>query len=601
MIVKMKKATVIGLKQNSEQILSSLQDLGVVDIIQLKDDYDSETIDKLQSEKNAIVNTLKLLVQAESSDKGKPEGITPEKIITRVAEIQNRLEAIQEARRKRIHQIEMLEPLGEFDPQKVVALRNQGFHLQFFKIHESMYDPASEDFKDYELREIVRSDKKVYFGTIGVKPLESPYYEALNLPELSLSELQRDIESMDTEKEKLLEELESLATLKHALEKAWVQTENEFNYQRAINQEIVQDELFYLQGWIPESKWDELQNLSDETGFILLLEEPGEDEVPPTTHQNKTTGNVGESLIYIYDTPAYRDLDPSSTVFIFFSIFFGMIISDVGYGLMLLGLTYWLVRGSKKGIILFRKLCFTISLSTILFGILSASYFAIKIDPQSAIGKFLYMIAPLWRDSTTKDGLLDSMFISLWVGVINLGWVNFYKAIHDKKYAQLGWIPALIGLIPLFKILFGVQLEGWEKTVKLWPLFGGILFIAAGTAIETKASIGGRISAFGAAVYSVVQLIADMLSFLRIFALAMAGAKMAETFNMLFGMIYDGAGMILGLTIGILVLILGHIINLVLNIMGGVIHGLRLNFIESYHWCLEGGGKRYNPFRKLSL
>ena len=599
MIVKMKKATVIGLKQNSEKIVSSLQDLGLVDIIQTRDDHDSEVINKLQAEKNAILNTLKILAQAKSGDKKMPEGITPQKIITRVAEIRNRLEEIQETRRKRIHQIEVLEPYGEFDPRKVVAFREQGIYMQFFKTHESMYDPENEDLKDYDLSEIACTNQKVYFCTIGTKPLEAPKYEEVPVPEKSLNDLRDEIQIMDRERKELLEELESLATLKHDLEKTWVRTENQFNYQKALNQEVIQDELFYLQGWIPESKRNDLRRLSDEAGFIVLQEDPAEDEVPPTAHKNKTAGNIGESLIYIYDTPTYRDLDPSSTVFIFFSIFFGMIIADVGYGLMLLGLTFWLIRGSRKNVVLFRKLCLTISLSTILFGVLTASYFAIKIDPLSSIGRIVYTLAPLWRDSTTKGGLLDAMFISLWVGVINLSWVNLYKAIHNKKFAQLGWIPALIGLIPLFKILFGVELTGWEKTVHLWPLYGGILLVALGTAIETKASIGGRISAFGAAIYTVVQLIADMLSFLRIFALAMAGAKMAETFNMLFGMIYDGAGMIVGLTVGVLVLIFGHIINLVLNIMGGVIHGLRLNFIESYHWCLEGGGKQYNPFRKL--
>ncbi|MBN1347854.1 hypothetical protein JXJ21_00445 [candidate division KSB1 bacterium] len=600
MLAKMKKATVIGLHQNAEKITASLQDIGVVDIIELKADESSEIIDKLQAEKSAIINTLKILSQTEPEGKRKSGNLAPQAVIARVAEIRSRLEEIQEQRRKIQNQIETLEPLGEFDPQKIESIREQGFHIQFFKIQETRFDPQAETLADYDVNEISRTNQKVFFCTMGSKSLELPQAEEISLPAKSLNDLRREVETMNWETKELQQELNNLASTKKELQKAWISTENQFNYQKAMTQHVIEDELFYLQGWVPETREAELNKLSDDAGFVLHLDEPDEAEQPPTTHENSTAGQIGESLIYIYDTPAYRDLDPSKTVFLFFSIFFGMIIADVGYGLMLLGLTLALIRGKKHSLRLFRRLSITISLSTILFGILTASFFAVKIDPGTTIGRFIYTLAPLYRDTTSKSGLLDAMFISLWVGVINLSWVNLYKVIHDKKFAQLGWIPALVGLIPLFKILFGVELTGWEKTAQLYPLYGGILFVAVGTAIETRASFGGRITGFASSLYTVIQLIADMLSFLRIFALAMAGAKMAETFNMLFSMIYDSSGVIVGLILGGLVLIIGHVINLVLNIMGGVIHGLRLNFIESYHWCLDGGGKKYNPFRKLS-
>lgn len=599
MLVKMKKASIVGLASKATEIIEVLQDLGVVDIIELNSEYDSARIDRLQSEKNKIMNTLKYLANSQPAEADENDKKSPGEIIQETSEIRGRLEAMQEERRKYARQIETWSLFGDFEPKQVLALKNKGVFVQFFKASESVFSPENEAFADYEVKVIQQQAQKVYFLTVGFQPLETTVFEEIPLPDYGLNTLKDKLDSLTKEQKSLEQKLGTLAAQKKQLGQEWIQTENQYNFQKAVAHQVVEGELFYLQGWVPEDKVELLKTASDENNFMLLLDDPQPDENPPTTHKNKTAGELGESLIYIYDTPAYRDIDPSSTVFIFFSMFFGMIIADAGYGLILLAFTLGLLRGQSQGMKLFRKLSLVTSLSTTLFGILTASYFAIKIDGSTALGNFLYSIAPLYRDSSAKAGLMSSMFISLWVGVINLSWVNLYKAYHDKKISVLGWIPALIGLIPLFKLLFGVEWTGWEKVVGLYPLYGGVLFVALFTAIETKTSFGGKVGAFANSLYTVVQLIADLLSFLRIFALAMAGAKMAETFNMLFKMMLDGGGVVLGFTVGILVLILGHSINLVLNIMGGVIHGLRLNFIESYHWCLDGGGKQYNPLQKL--
>jgi len=599
MLKKMKKATIVGLAEKAPEIIEALQELGVVDIIQLNDDYDSGQIDKLQSEKNSIMNTLKLLAAEKTPVTTVSGEATPAEVIQRTVKIRARLDEIQEDRRRRFRQIEIWSFFGDFDPARVMALQEQGVHVQFFRASESQFFPESDTFAQHDVIVISRSAQKVFFCTIGVTPLSSPLFEEIPLPDLGLTDLEKQIDELAAEEKELNHELRELSAQKQVLANAWIDVENHYNFQRAIAQQVINGELFYVQGWVPDGSVSALKQLSDENGFILLLAEPAPKENPPTAHKNSTVGEIGESLIYIYDTPSYYDIEPSSMVFIFFSIFFGMIISDAGYGALLLLLSLGLIRGKSKGLKLFRTLSITISCSTILFGILTASYFAISINPESFIGKIVYTLAPLYRNTSEKEGLMSSMFISLWIGVINLSFVNIYKAYHERRISSIGWVPALIGLIPLFKLLFGVEWQGWEKTVQLWPLYGGVLFVAIFTAIETKTSLGGRMGAFGNAIYTVVQLVADLLSFLRIFALAMAGAKMAETFNMLFKMIYDGGGIIVGFTLGVFVLIIGHVINLVLNIMGGVIHGLRLNFIESYHWCLDGGGKKYDPLRKL--
>lgn len=599
MLKKMKKTSIIGLAKNATKIIEALQELGVVDIIQLNKDYDASTIDKLQSEKNSIINTIKYLAATPATEKLSGEEKQAAEIIQRTTEVRARLDAMSEERRKRQKQIEIWSNFGDFAPEKIIGLQKQNVFVQFFRASEAVFSTYNEDFTNYEVVEIARKSQKVYFMTMGTKPLDSPFYEEFPLPDMGLNALEKELAALENDKKALENEIKELALQKNKLIHTFVSKENQFNFQKALAQQVISGELFYLQGWVPEDSIVPLKKLSDETGFILLSEEPGESDQPPTTHKNSTIGEMGESLIYIYDTPGYQDIDPSSTVFIFFSIFFGMIIADVGYGSLILLMSLWLIRGTSRGMQLFRKLSITLSISTILMGVLTASYFAIPINPESAIGKIIHSVAFLYNDTSQREGLMSAMFVSLWVGIFNISWVNIYKAYHNKKLSPLGWVPALIGLIPLLKLLFGVPWSGWENVVGLWPLYIGIGFVAIMTAIETKTSLGGRIGAFAFSIYTVVQLIADLLSYLRIFALAMAGAKMAETFGMLFSMIMDGAGMVVGLTVGIVVLLIGHSINLVLNIMGGVIHGLRLNFIESYHWCLDGGGKQYNPLKTI--
>jgi V/A-type H+-transporting ATPase subunit I len=94
-------------------------------------------------------------------------------------------------------------------------------------------------------------------------------------------------------------------------------------------------------------------------------------------------------------------------------------------------------------------------------------------------------------------------------------------------------------------------------------------------------------------IMSAIAIFGDALSYLRLYALALAGAIVASTFNLF--------GTSLGLIIGGLVIIIGHFVNINLCIMGGVIHGLRLNFIEWYHYCFEGGGRLFNPLRRLKI
>ncbi|MBN2091498.1 hypothetical protein JW964_17935 [candidate division KSB1 bacterium] len=599
MLKKMKKASIIGLAKNATKITEALQELGVVDIIQINKDYDAGSIEKLQSEKNSIINTIKYLAATPVTEKLSSDDKQAAEIIQRTTDVRSRLDAIVEERRKRQKQIEIWSNFGDFEPEKIISLQKQNIYIQFFRASEAVFSTYNEDLANYDVVEIARKSQKVFFMTMGTVPLDSPFYEELPLPDLGLIALEKELAGFEDERKSLENEIKELAVQKEKLIQSFVIKENQYNFQKALAQQVINGELFYLQGWVPEDSITPLKKLSDDTGFILLAEEPAEDDTPPTTHKNSTLGEMGESLIYIYDTPAYQDIDPSSTVFIFFSIFFGMIISDAGYGAILLLLSLWLIRGQSKGAQLFRKLSITLSISTILMGILTASYFAIRVNPESSIGKIIHSVAFLYNDTTQREGLMSAMFISLWAGIANISWVNIYKAYHNKKISPLGWIPALIGLIPMLKLLFGVPWSGWENVVGLWPLYGGIGFVAIMTAIETKTSLGGRIGAFAFSIYTVVQLIADLLSYLRIFALAMAGAKMAETFGMLFSMIMDGAGLVAGLTLGVIVLLIGHSINLVLNIMGGVIHGLRLNFIESYHWCLDGGGKQYNPLKTI--
>jgi V/A-type H+-transporting ATPase subunit I len=267
-----------------------------------------------------------------------------------------------------------------------------------------------------------------------------------------------------------------------------------------------------------------------------------------------------------------------------------MIVGDGGYGLILLALTLYFrkkMNQSEGGQRIFRLL-FTISISTICWGIISCTWFAIdmnKISPDSSFS-FLKKLKNFQICDTSNNNFM--MLLALYIGVVHLNLAHIVQIIRQWGstviLANLGWIIGLWGgtlhlhlAHPAGKYLFFLGL--------------GLVFLFS----STSKNIFKHIAEGLLGLLGISQTFADVMSYLRLFALGLAGTVMGSIFNQLGADMQAAVPGIFGYVLMILIVFFGHTLNLAMAVMGGFIHGLRLNFLEFYRYCFEGTGHDYRP------
>ena len=196
-------------------------------------------------------------------------------------------------------------------------------------------------------------------------------------------------------------------------------------------------------------------------------------------------------------------------------------------------------------------------------------------------------------DFSTKEGQNQIMLLSIIFGMIHISMSLIIKFRNTRDYAALGWVPVIWGGYFLISSRMG---KGVDNPIALYIMILGLLVVFLFS--SKRKNILLRLLEGLNGLLGIVQIFSDILSYLRLFALGIATVYMAQTFNMLAGNIVQGLSWV-GYLFAIPLLFAGHLINLMLAIMGGVIHGLRLNFLEWYRWCFVGDGLVYRPFRKL--
>ncbi|MBI3901082.1 MAG: V-type ATP synthase subunit I, partial [Chlamydiia bacterium] len=403
----------------------------------------------------------------------------------------------------------------------------------------------------------------------------------------------------------------------------------------------LEDTIFAIEAWTPTNRVEELKAIVK--GLHVLCEEVAIEplDLMPTCIENKGLKKVGEDLIYIYDVPSSQDKDPSTWILFFFSLFFAIIIADGGYGLIFLILSVILKwkLGPKASLQMkrFTKLSFILSLMTIGWGCATASFFGIEIGPDNPFRKssFIHYLAQKKADyhlqreddtyhsyfssfpqvATAKDGhdflvktkylkegktrykaledfYLNSLLeISLIVGILHLSTSILRNMVRNP--AALGWIFFMIGGYVYFPIYLNVTTianvfhfvsKEMAEILGLFCLGFGPFLVFVISLIEGKRWMALHELTNG------IQVFSDVLSYLRLYALALAGIVMAETMN-------DTLGIELGFLGTFLVVGVGHMINISMSVMSATIHGLRLNFLEWYRYSFEGGGRLFNPLR----
>jgi V/A-type H+/Na+-transporting ATPase subunit I len=374
---------------------------------------------------------------------------------------------------------------------------------------------------------------------------------------------------------------------------------------------------FIAEGWVPK---DDIGAISDNIvrasgGKAFVTELPVETgkDVVPVEYDNIGFAKPSQLLMDTYARPRYTELDPTLIVAIIFPIFFGLILGDVGYGLILLAMSIGLwkllkdTEGEAQQLI---GVLFIASISTIICGVLYSEVFGFKIPGLEPILPSRHL--NIGGEGGHGPAIPELMIMVIWVGVATitlgriLGIVN--HALHDHGshrikavLANLGWIMVLWGLLILI----------WSfVALPLMPDLTGMPPVVLGLSLPALAGLAmmllGIIFIVRESTLEIIELptiLSHVLSFARIVGIGLSSVAIAMVINFIaIGLIIEPQlehltifGVVL-VIIGALVFIIGHLLNTVLGVLGAGIQSLRLNYIEFFTKFYKGGGKKYNPF-----
>lgn len=409
-----------------------------------------------------------------------------------------------------------------------------------------------------------------------------------------LTELEAELDAVNEQLEDLEAERESLTRWIALLESKLAAVEDAAHFQWAQRCTMDDAPLFVLQAWVPAADVSRVEACARARGLELRITDPELGDHPPTLLVNGPLLEAGQSLVTFYQLPPYGSWDPSLPVLVSFALFFAIILSDAGYGMLLAVLVPFLWRplGASRAGIGRRGLLMLLAGGSVVWGILAGSYFGWSPAPESWAGRLRAL----------HVGDFDLMMrLTLLIGVLHLGGANLARAWQwrgsGQAWAPLGWVGMMLG--GYLGWLAGEQAGLLSFAQALFIVGVGLVLCFAGQG--RLGERGGLWRRLGGGLLALVgnlsRLFGDVLSYLRLFALGLASTSLAETFNQLAqsaSRTLAGAGMLAA----VLILIAGHALNFLLGLMGGVVHGLRLNFIEFYNWGLTGEGYPFRPFRK---
>ncbi len=623
MIVPMKKVSLVILAKERDEALSRLGELGVLHIE--KHSVQSEGLQKLLETKQKTEQALSILRSYQKqSDKGEPEkrpssekkeatpkgSLSAQEVRQRVLSLVEERKNLQEALAADQKEASRLEPWGPWNPADLDYLKEKGIVLIPYELPRRVYERVE---KTARLIVLSRDATVVRCVALG-EPIEgeSPF----PLPALPLSELQ---ERMQRRKERLQAievELTELALYFSSLEKEIGRLRQEIEFEMArLSLTTTEDtpealSIAWLTGYVPVDLAGKLKRAAAEYGWALIMDDPGDTDAPPTLIKNNPFVRIIQPVFDLLGTvPGYREYDISLSFLLFFSLFFAMIMGDAGYGALLLGASLWFAVKNKRqhgvvpdGI----RLLLLLSSATIGWGAITGTWFAISYEQLPGFLQSL-VIPPFRPDPSLsakeanrliQQNIKHLCFIIGTVQLVLAHIKNIKKNLPSlTAVAQLGWLTMVAGLYFLVLNLVLDKNAFPVPPFALWMIGGGLAtyFIFA----EQKGgnffkNILTSVANFLPTFLSAVSSFSDIISYIRLFAVGLAGYAIGESFN---AMALGFASPLVRIVAGSLILIAGHGLNLAMSALSVVVHGVRLNMLEySGHLGMEWSGVKYVPF-----
>ena len=569
MIAKMTQYSFILLHGDKESFLSELQQLGVVDITRSTkpvDTFSQSLLDNIATLRQDIDCTVK--------------GSDPT------------LEELEAGRNAILQEIDDVTPWGEYDRERLAP-----FGLHYYTVAAKKFDPAWAE--QYALQTVAEEDGTVWFVIVGDNagfPLRE-----LPAPQHTPAELAPMLENQDDRiamHRAILEERKgNLPKMEKHLQNMQADLDRYLAGVAAVP--AAENTIDTLIGFAPSENDAAVTEFLDRSGVFYLKDQAKVEENPPIKFKNNKFVKMFEVLTDMYGRPSYDGFDPTPFIAVFFLLFFALCMGDAGYGLVLIlvGLLLKKVDSFKD----MAPLVVTLGIATVVVGFFLHTFFSIDIAQWKCFEGIRWLFLP-----DEIAGYAGGMVLSLIVGVVHLCLAMVVKAINAVRVngfaaslGTLGWTLLIVGGV----IVGAIALTGvLSSTVTKWVLIGLGIVSALGIFVFNDPK-RNKFANVGMGLWdtynTVTGLMGDVLSYLRLYALGLAGAMLGMAFNDMGKMVLgDGHNPVLWIFFILLVLV-GHTLNIAMCALGAFVHPLRLNFLEFFkNSGYEAAGRKFNPLTK---
>ena len=645
-IVELSKLSVIGLNEDKADVLNSVMRLGVVEInnqdskltdeewnalVQKDGDEDTvysldvklaevsaalDALEKYYKGKKPLIKTRKPVSENEF-DKFEQNELKAEELAEEANNTFKKITSLRSEENRLNTAVISLKPWVGYDvPLEMRETKYTSLFIGSMPVSIS-YDAAvaavdavcdkavvykvSEDDKDRFLSvvcikesadEVLDALRKNGFSPIVFEDIMGKAAENIASFEKQIEDIKNEIASQE-------EKLSSLAEKKETLEYYYDSLIMKRDRSAVLSNMVKTQRCFYFDGWCPKASVEEVEKVLAEKGCYYEFKAPEKDEETPVLLKQSKLAEPFEAITNLYSVPNSKEIDPTPFLAPFYFIFFGLMLSDAGYGLLLSVICFILLKkfrleGMMKKLITLFMYC---GISTMFWGIMFGGLFGdfVQVFCSTILG-IDFAIKPVWFNPVQEPMTL--LIFSLILGAIHLFVGMGIKAYMLIKNGQT--IDAVCDIFLWYVLLIGLVLFGAGGMIapaaavigKWMSIVGAVGILVAGG--RNKKGLGKITGGLGS-LYGITSYLSDVLSYSRLLALGLATGVVAQVINTLGSL---AGGGIKGAIVMLVVFAIGTVFNLAINVLGSFVHSSRLQYVEFFGKFFEGGGTAFNPFSR---
>lgn len=635
MIVSMKKVSIVVLSRERKEALRHLKKVGVMHLESLEGS--GETLSGYKEEASRAFQAAAILEEIKNPKKvTKVSNLSDSELSKKCAmviELSERKKKLLEEIASDSAELERLSAWGEVDPDDFSYLDGKNISLRMFEIPEAKYDELSDELKTVLVNRFRKIARFLLIDAPSERPSSLPPEAfAVPLPGVSTKKIKEKIESSRREISSIEKTLSGETVYRSQMERLIKKLEKDIQFENVYSGMGKENgdkdtDLAWLTGFVPVDSIAAFKASCAENSWAYAVSDPSEDDEVPTKLKN----NPLVSLIYpltdfLGTVPGYREYDISGWFLLFFTVFFGMIFGDGGYGLLVfvLGL-FMALKDAKKGGSPLAGLVTLLGLSTVVWGTVTCTWFGLTPEqlPSWLKGLSVPPISnaysdvnwlPFWTSDPSKGTLTTAQNLQIFcftLAFLQLSVAHFKGIARNIAGKSLKWIGEFGSLLQLWGMFYVVlsmvvssTIFGFSEIIYGVPVgkvsvalvgFGfSMSFVFSNYEGNIGESIMASVKGIISVLLGVVNVFSDIVSYIRLWAVGLAGAAISNTVNSMAGPLLGHAITFLAFVVLIL---FGHGLNMILNLLSVIVHGVRLNTLEfSTHLGMSWSGFKYSPF-----